>query len=88
MHDISLAEVLGFNLAEAWTWFWVLFFVRLILGAFVGIDDITHGFKALSRDREAHEAEARSIRRGNVMVTLIHVAMLIVFALAFIRLPQ
>ena len=88
MHDISLAEMLGFNLATVWTWFWVLFFLRLILGAFVGIDDITHGFKALSQDRATHEAEARSIRRGNVVVTIIHIAMLVAFALAYIRLPQ
>lgn len=88
MHDISLAELLGFNLATVWTCFWVLFFVRLILGAFVGIDDITHGFKALSRDRKTHEAEARTIRHGNLVVTAIHVIMLATFALAFIRLPQ
>ncbi|MBP6013595.1 MAG: hypothetical protein KBA31_15315 [Alphaproteobacteria bacterium] len=88
MHDVSLAEMLGFNSAQVWTWFWVLFFLRLILGAFIGIDDIAHGFKALSRDRATHEAEARSIRRGNAVVTAIHIVMLAVFALAYIRLPQ
>ena len=88
MHGTSLAEALGYNNAEMWTLFWGLFFVRLILGAFVGIDDIRHGFRTLSIDRAKWEAEARSIRRGNIVVAAIHIVMLGVFALAFVRLPQ
>lgn len=85
---ISLAETLGFDPAAMWTLAWTLFFVRLALGFAVGIDDVLHGFRSLSTDPAAREREARSIRRANLIVTLLHVAMLAAFALAVPTLPR
>ncbi len=87
MQLVSLAELLGFDPAAMWRLAWVLFFVRLGLGFLVGIDDVLHGFKATRPDRAAHEREARSIRRANLLVTILHVAMLATFALAALRVP-
>jgi hypothetical protein len=84
---VSLAELLGFDPAAMWRLAWVLFFVRLGAGFLVGIDDMLHGFKAMRPDRAAHEREARAIRRANVIVTVLHVAMLAAFALAALRVP-
>lgn len=84
---VSIAELLGFDPAAMWQLAWVLFFVRLGLGFLVGIDDILHGFKSMRPDRNAHEREARSIRRANVLVTILHVTMLAVFALAALHVP-
>lgn len=87
MQLVSLAELLGLDPAAMWRLAWVLFFVRLSLGFLVGIDDVLHGFKATRPDRAAHKREARSIRRANVFVTLLHVAMLGAFALAALHVP-
>ncbi len=84
---ISLAETLRFDPAAMWTLAWTLFFVRLALGFAVGIDDVMHGFRSLTTDHAAHEREARSIRRANLIVTMLHVAMLAAFALAVPYLP-
>lgn len=70
-----------------WRLAWLLFFVRLTLGFFVGIDDVLHGFKAMRPDRAAYEREARRLRHGNRAVTVIHVAMLAAFAFAALRVP-
>lgn len=87
MQLVSLAELLGFDPAAMWRLAWVLFFVRLGLGFLVGIDDVLHAFKATHPDRATHEREARSIRRANLFVTVLHVAMLATFALAALRVP-
>lgn len=87
MQLVSLAELLGFDPAAMWRLAWVLFFVRLGLGFLVGIDDVLHGFKAMRPDRTAHEREARTIRRANLLVTLLHIAMLATFALAALQVP-
>jgi hypothetical protein len=85
--DVSLAQILGYDPAAMWTLAWTLFFVRLALGFVVGIDDVMHGFKSLSNDAAKHAAEARAVRRANLIVTALHVAMLFVFALAAIKVP-
>lgn len=87
MQLLSLAEVLGFDPAAMWRLAWLLFFVRLGLGFLVGIDDVLHGFKTMRPDRVAHEREARTIRRANLLVTILHIAMLAAFALAALRAP-
>lgn len=84
---ISVAEFLGLDPVGMWRLAWLLFFVRLTLGFFLGIDDVLHGFKALRPDRAAHEREARRIRLGNRAVTVLHVAMLTAFALAALKVP-
>jgi hypothetical protein len=84
---IGVAELLGFDPAELWRLAWLLFFVRLTLGFFVGIDDVLHGFKAMRPDRSAHEREGRMLRRANRVVTVVHVAMLAAFALAVLKVP-
>jgi hypothetical protein len=84
---ISVAEVLGLDPVGLWRLAWLLFFVRLTLGFFVGIDDVLHGFKAMRSDRAAHEREGRMLRRANLVVTVVHVAMLAAFALAVLRVP-
>jgi len=84
---IGVAELLGLDPAGMWRLAWLLFFVRLVLGFFVGIDDVLHGFKAMRPDRAAHEREARTLRRANLAVIVIHVAMLLAFALAVLRVP-
>jgi hypothetical protein len=84
---ISVAEFLGLDPVGMWRLAWLLFFVRLTLGCFLGIDDVLHGFKAMRPDRAAHEREARRLRRGNRAVTVLHVAMLAAFALAALRVP-
>ena len=48
---ISVAEFLGLDPLGMWRLAWLLFFVRLTLGFFLGIDDVLHGFKALRPDR-------------------------------------
>lgn len=87
MQWVNLAEALGFDPAAMWRLAWVLFFVRLALGLLVGIDDVLHGFKAMRRNRAAHEREARMLRRANLVVTVVHAAMLAAFALAALRVP-
>lgn len=87
MRLISVAEFLGLDPVGMWRLAWLLFFVRLTLGFFLGIDDVLHGFKALRSDRAAHEREARRLRLGNRAVTVLHVAMLAAFALAALRVP-
>lgn len=84
---LSLAELLGYDPAAMWSLAWALFFVRLALGFAVGIDDVLHGFRSLNGDRAAHEREARNIRRANLIVAVLHVAMLVTFALAVVRIP-
>lgn len=84
---VSLAEILGYDPAAMWTLAWTLFFVRLGLGFAVGIDDVLHGFRSMSADPAARERDARSIRRANLIVTVLHVAMLAAFALAALRVP-
>lgn len=84
---ISVAEFLGLDPVGMWRLAWLLFFVRLTLGFFVGIDDVLHGFKAMRPDRAAYEREARRLRHGNRAVTVIHVAMLAAFAFAALRVP-
>lgn len=84
---VSLAEILGYDPAAMWTLAWTLFFVRLALGFAVGIDDVMHGFRSNDRDTEKHDAQARSIRRANLIVTVLHIAMLAAFALAALRVP-
>jgi hypothetical protein len=87
MHYVSLAELLGYDPATIWTLAWTLFFARLALGFAVGIDDVLHGFRSLEPDAAKRAAEARSIRRANAVVTILHVMMLAAFALAAIKLP-
>jgi hypothetical protein len=84
---IGVAELLGLDPAGMWQLAWLLFFVRLTLGFFVGIDDVLHGFKAMRPDRAAYEREGRMLRSANRAVTVIHVAMLVAFALAALRVP-
>lgn len=84
---VSLAEMLGYDPAAMWTLAWTLFVVRLGLGFAVGIDDVLHGFRSMSADRAARERDARSIRRANLIVTALHVAMLAAFALAVPLIP-
>lgn len=87
LHFVSLAELMGFDAAAMWRLAWVLFFVRLGLGFLVGIDDVLHGFRSTRPDRAQHEREARTIRRANLLVTVLHMAILTVFALAALRVP-
>lgn len=84
---VSLAEILGYDPAAMWTLAWTLFFVRLALGFAVGIDDVMHGFKSRSTDTAKHAAEARAVRRANLIVTVLHIAMLAAFALAVPYVP-
>jgi hypothetical protein len=88
MHNVSLAELLGYDPAAMWSLAWALFFVRLALGFLVGIDDVLHGFRSTSQNPNAREREARVIRRANLIVTALHVAMLATFALALVRVPS
>lgn len=87
MHDVSLAELLGYDPAAMWSLAWALFFVRLALGFLVGIDDVRHGFRSMRQSAGVREREARSIRRANLVVTVLHAAMLAAFALALVRVP-
>jgi hypothetical protein len=87
MRYLSLAEILGLDPAAMWTLAWTLFVARVILGFAVGIDDVLHGFRSMSTDHAAREREARTIRRANLIVTALHVAMLAAFALAVRYLP-
>jgi len=82
VHGVSLAEALGFDPTAMWSLAWTLFFVRIVLGFAVGIDDVMHGFRSLEPNAAKRAAEARALRRANVAVTALHVAMLVVFALA------
>jgi hypothetical protein len=84
---MTLAEALGYDPAAMWSLAWTLFFIRLALGFAVGIDDVLHGFRSLSDNDASRAAKARSIRRANLIVTLLHVAMLAAFALAAIKVP-
>jgi hypothetical protein len=84
---ISLAEVLGFDPAAMWSLAWTLFFARIVLGFAVGIDDVIHGFRSLEPDVAKRASDARALRRANVAVTVLHAAMLIVFALAALHVP-
>jgi hypothetical protein len=84
---VSLAEILGYDPAAMWTLAWTLFFVRVALGFAVGIDDVMHGFRSNDRDAGKRDAQARSIRRANLIVTILHIAMLAAFALAALRVP-
>ena len=87
LHGVSLAEMLGFDPAAMWSLAWTLFFVRVVLGFAVGIDDVMHGFRSLEPDAAKRAADARALHRANIAVTVLHVAMLAVFALAALRLP-
>jgi hypothetical protein len=87
MHSVSLAELLGYDPAAMWSLAWALFFVRLALGFLIGIDDVLHGFRSMSQSAGTREREARAIRRANLIVTVLHVAMLATFALALVRVP-
>jgi hypothetical protein len=80
----SLAEMLGFNLDAAWTLFWTLFFLRLALGFAVGVEDV---FLRLRRPPRRDAKAARVIRLGDNVVAALHVALLVVFALVWLRLP-
>ena len=79
MQYVSLAETLGLNLGAAWTLFWTLFFVRLALGFAVGIDEVLLSLRKSPRD--AASAEARSLRRGNTIVTVLNAALVLLFVL-------
>lgn len=81
-HYVSIAELFGYDPSRLWILFWVLFFVRLALGFAVGIDDIAHGFRSLKNDAAKQAAEARSLRRANAIVTLLHILMLTTIAVA------
>jgi hypothetical protein len=84
---VSLAEILGYDPTAMWTLAWTLFFVRLALGFAVGIDEVMHSFRSAHRDAGTRSAQARPIRRANLIVTLLHIAMLATFALAALRVP-
>jgi hypothetical protein len=79
-HDGSLAQVLGLNVEAAWTLFWLLFFVRIALGFAVGIDDIRVAFRK-PKPPAADSAEARTLRRGNDVVTVLNGALVLLYAL-------
>ncbi len=87
MQYVSLAEALGFDPAAMWTLAWTLFVVRVVLGFAVGIDDVVNSFRSLDTDAKKHQAQARSIRRANNVITALHVAMLAAFALAALYIP-
>jgi hypothetical protein len=86
---VSLAEILGYDPAAMWTLAWTLFFLRLALGFAVGIDDVVQSFRhsANAPDPQKIKDDARSIRRANMVVTALHVAMLAAFALAAAYVP-
>ena len=87
-HYLSIAELFGYEPSRLWILFWVLFFVRIVLGFAVGIDDIAHGFRALKNEPAKHAAEARSLWRANLIVTGLHVMMLVAIALAAPYIPS
>jgi hypothetical protein len=87
MRYLTLAEAMGYDPAALWALAWTLFFVRIALGFAVGIDDVLHGFRSLKADAAARARQARSIRRANMIVTILHMAMLAAFALALVRVP-
>jgi hypothetical protein len=82
VHYISLAEHLGYDPATMWSLAWTLFFIRIVLGFAVGIDDVMHGFRHPGIDAAKRAREARSIRRANIVVSVLHVLMLAAFAFA------
>ena len=84
---ISIAELFGYDPSRLWTLFWILFFVRLALGFAVGIDDVRHSFRSLKNAPAKHAAEARTLRRANAVVTLLHILMLATIALAAPYIP-
>jgi hypothetical protein len=84
---VSLAETLGYDPAAMWALAWTLFVLRVVLGFIVGIDEIAHSFHTSMRDATTRETQARSLRRANMLITLLHIAMLAAFALAALRIP-
>ncbi len=88
MQYVSLAETVGLDPAAMWTLAWTLFFIRVGLGFAVGIDDVVNSFRSLDPDANKHKAQARSLRRGNNVVTALHVAMLAAFAFAVPYIPS
>jgi hypothetical protein len=80
VHGVSFGELLGLNVAAAWTLFWTLFFVRLILGFAVGVDDVRLSLRRPTPPA-ATSPEARALRRGNNVVTMLNLALLFLFVL-------
>jgi hypothetical protein len=77
--DGSIVQMLGLNADAAWTLFWLLFFVRVVLGFAVGIDDVRLSFRK-PVPPAATSAEARALRRGNLFVTLLNAVLLALYA--------
>jgi hypothetical protein len=82
MRYLSVAEMMGYDPAALWSLAWILFFVRIVLGFAVGIDDVMHGFRRPGIDAAQRAREARAIRRANIVVSVLHVIMLAAFAFA------
>jgi hypothetical protein len=76
--DLSLGEWLGLNVEAGWNVFWLVFFTRLALGAAVGIDEVLLSFRRNS-PRSAASNEARTLRRGNNVVTFLNAILVVLF---------
>jgi len=82
---MTLAAYIGQDPAAMWALAWTLFVLRVLLGFIVGIDELAHSFHTSMKDAATREAQARPLRRANMLVTVLHVAMLAAFALAALR---
>lgn len=88
---VSLAELLGLNVGAAWTLFWTLFFVRLVLGFAVGFDSVVLSFRRPTADQTAVErtkADAKKLRSADNAIFALHNIVLVLFFLVWPFLPR
>jgi hypothetical protein len=85
--DGSIAQMLGLNVGAAWTLFWMLFFIRLVLGFAIGIDEIRMGFRK-PLPPPAGSPEMRALRGGNLFVTALNGILVLLYLLLTPWLPR